>query len=176
MKIDSHSDLYRFLLGLYIDPNRCSIDDQFFVNVDGSVTIPAHVKEIPFKFGHIDGDFDCGVALLSSFEGIPRSVKGYFACDNRCKIESHHLPLDVGGSVYLGNQNGMSFKNFHLTHSQACYGFLQLPQYCPDIVSLAFINGIKEIAINTVALTVIHDPFLWQEKLLDMGLAAQARV
>lgn len=52
-----------------------------FEIVDGIVNVRTHVdlrylalKELPFRFGHIDGEFDCSHNLLSSLDGAPKTV------------------------------------------------------------------------------------------------------
>jgi len=59
-------------------------------NTDGSVDINGDICmwwysndkmfKLPFKFGKINGNFDCGATGLETLEGCPKEVTGIFAC------------------------------------------------------------------------------------------------
>jgi len=55
------------------------------VDVRGDVDLSVkNLKELPLKFGRVDGYFDCSLNQLTSLEGGPNSVGGGFYCyDNQ---------------------------------------------------------------------------------------------
>lgn len=62
-----------------------------------------HLKEIPFKFYKVDGNFTCEGNQLRSLQNVPQFVEGRFKCSDN---ELHTLrggPLRVGGSFDCSN-------------------------------------------------------------------------
>jgi len=66
-----------------------------------------NLEELPFKFGKIDGDFDCSWNKLTSLEGAPKIVNGNFFCQYNKLTSLEGLNLDgIVGKIYIyGNPN-----------------------------------------------------------------------
>jgi hypothetical protein len=80
-------------------------------NSDGTVDVKNDVlllnkelKKLPFKFRHVDGDFNCAGNILSSLEGAPETVGGNFNCEHNVLESLQGGPKSVGGS-YICNDN-----------------------------------------------------------------------
>jgi hypothetical protein len=106
-------------------------DENGFLNVF-SVNIPKmKLNKIPFKFGKVDGYFNCSENNLTSLKGAPQKVDGYFDCSYNnltslkgapqkvggyfdcCKNDLTYLegaPQKVGGSFYCSHNNLTSLK------------------------------------------------------------------
>ena len=58
--------------------------------------------KLPFKFGRVDGDFDCyKCTSLTSLEGAPQEVCGNFYCSDCSSLTSlKGSPQKVGGYFY----------------------------------------------------------------------------
>ena len=55
--------------------------DDGTIDVVGNVYLPsANLKEIPFQFGEVTGEFSCSMNRLTSLKGSPRKVGGSFYC------------------------------------------------------------------------------------------------
>ena len=57
--------------------------------------------KLPFKFGRVDGDFDCyKCTSLTSLEGAPQEVCGNFYCSDCSSLTSlKGSPQKVGGEI-----------------------------------------------------------------------------
>ena len=57
--------------------------------------------KLPFKFGRVDGYFDCdGCPSLTSLKGAPQEVGGDFYCRNCPSLTSHEgAPKKLGGKI-----------------------------------------------------------------------------
>ena len=57
--------------------------------------------KLPFKFGRVDGDFDCyKCTSLTSLEGAPQEVVGDFYCRNCPSLTSYEgAPKKIGGKI-----------------------------------------------------------------------------
>src|SRR5690606_659194 len=74
------------------------------VDVRGNVNISGkNLKELPLKFGRVDGYFDCSYNQLTSLEGSPNSVGGYFDCRNNQLASLEGSPNSVGEGFYCGD-------------------------------------------------------------------------
>jgi len=78
-----------------------SVDDEGFVNVDGSVDISnKKLTSIPVKFGYVGGNFSCEHNNLTSLQGSPREVGGSFWCSHNNLTSLQGGPREVGGGFY----------------------------------------------------------------------------
>jgi hypothetical protein len=60
-----------------------TIRDDNVVDVKGYVDLKvANLYYLPFRFGKVDGDFDCGYNHLMSLDGCPEEVGYSFSCNN----------------------------------------------------------------------------------------------
>ena len=76
-------------------------NDDGTLDVDGNVNLDfKKLKELPFKFGKVNGDFYCSNNNLTSLEGAPREVGGEFSCSNNNLTSLEGAPIKVGGSFY----------------------------------------------------------------------------
>lgn len=153
--------------------------------VNGDVDLPEHETSIRFPFESVSGYFDCSGTKITSLKNAPRHVGDHLFC-NRTNITTfEHVPQAIGNNVYTRLTNITSLKDIHKTHRDwVIGGTLFLPPACTDIVGLALIPGIKSVRIgalgsgNTKFTFDIsdNDPHSFQEKLLDAGMKAQARM
>ena len=68
--------------------------------------------ELPFKFGEVDGDFNCSFNLLTSLKGAPKIVKGNFYCSDNKLTSLKDTPETIYGNFWCGWNNLTNFKNF----------------------------------------------------------------
>jgi len=92
----------RFIPDLLVKPEDFGItnyefDENGFLNVFSYVRISAmKLNKIPFKFGKVDGYFDCSYNNLTSLKGAPQKVDGYFDCsyNNLTSLEGAPQKVD----------------------------------------------------------------------------------
>ena len=77
-----------------IDITNYIINEDLTVDIDDDVDISCqNLKEIPIKFGIVNGNFNCGYNELTSLEGCPEVVNSNFDCsDNELKILEYFPP------------------------------------------------------------------------------------
>jgi len=64
-----------------------------------------NLKELPFKFGKVDGDFKCNYNKLTSLKGAPKVINGDFFCDYNNLTTLKGAPEVVNGDFYCyGNR------------------------------------------------------------------------
>ena len=78
--------------------------DYYTFNADLSVNILGgiylnnlNLKEFPFQFGAIDGDFTCYNNQLTNLKGSPRIVRGYFNCSYNELTSLEGAPREING-------------------------------------------------------------------------------
>jgi hypothetical protein len=89
------------------------IDTEGFINVDGDVdwSHQGIVSILPFKFGIVDGDFDCRANNLKSLEGCPKEIYGDFDFSHNDLTDLKYFPTVVDGDVF-------SYHNLQLFSTQ----------------------------------------------------------
>ena len=65
----------------------------------------AGLTKIPFKFGHVYGNFDCSYNNLTSLKGAPREVTGHFFCEYNKLQTLEYAPLIVGADFMCHHNN-----------------------------------------------------------------------
>ena len=80
------------------------ITDGNVINSKGSIFIrntDLINGKLPFKFGRVDGDFDCSECTsLTSLDGAPQKVGGDFRCSDCPSLKSlEGAPQEVGGKI-----------------------------------------------------------------------------
>lgn len=70
------------------------------VDINPSNIFDENVYVLPFKFGVIDGDFDCSDFNLTSLKNSPVIVKGYFDCAGNKLKSFDGGPKEVHGRYY----------------------------------------------------------------------------
>jgi len=74
------------------------------------------LEELPFKFGEIDGDFNCSGNYLKSLKGAPKIVNGTFRCnynfDNLTNLK--YAPEIVKGDFRVMHNNLKTLSNLNL--------------------------------------------------------------
>jgi hypothetical protein len=182
--------------------NISTINIDGSVDVDGDVSIPTEYTKIPVQFRNVSGNFVCTSCKIHSLLGSPLHVGGSFACsythitsfkhapcvvglDFSCsntRISSlQYAPTIVGGYVWCdGTSSLISLRGIDDTHRNWVIGEeLMVPSHCAHLIGLSSIRGVKYVRIGkSVAqpVSIIHDPFMWQEKLLDLGFVEQAQL
>ena len=80
------------------------IHSDLSIDVMGNVIISGRsLKEIPFQFGMVSGDFNCGSNQLISLKGSPTEVGGNFVAENNKIISLKYAPRKVGKSFFMQN-------------------------------------------------------------------------
>ena len=87
------------------NPESIYITDDNVINSKKSIVISDTDLingKLPFKFGRVDGDFDCRECTsLTSLEGSPQKVDGLFDCHKCTQLETlKGAPTYVGGDFY----------------------------------------------------------------------------
>jgi len=133
--------------------------------VNGNVLVSDDCSSLLCCPSHITGTIYGHSAVITTMEGVKT----------------------VDGDVHFGTTTITSLQMIEHTNADMVIGgALYLPYNCTHLVGLAYITGVRKVVIlgdslwhsysTAVTLDVIHDPFLWQEKLLDMGLFEQAQI
>ena len=100
------------------------IDNKFIINSYTDVNISGQkIEKLPFKFGTIDGSFDCSFNKLISFKNAPEYVLHDFlgVCNNCDDIT--FLPIHVGNNIDISFNPISSIKTLlstfggHLIHN-----------------------------------------------------------
>ena len=91
-----------------LEPESIYITDGNVINSKKSIVISDTDLingKLPFKFGRVDGYFDCdGCPSLTSLEGAPQKVGGNFYCSNCTSLKSlEGAPQEVVGDFYCRN-------------------------------------------------------------------------
>jgi hypothetical protein len=76
-----------------------------FLNVFEDVYLmDRNITKIPFKFGHVYGNFNCSSNSLTSLKGSPRIVEGTFDCSNNRLTSLKDGPETVGYYLCYSNK------------------------------------------------------------------------
>ena len=70
-----------------------------------------NLTKLPFKFGKIDGDFNCSYNKLTSLKGTPEEVDGDFGCSRNNLINLKYSPKIVNGWFDCSRNNLTNLKN-----------------------------------------------------------------
>jgi len=73
-----------------------------------------NLKELPFKFGKIDGDFNCYGNKLTSLTGAPEIVDGDFICHWNNLKDLKYSPKIVNGDFVCNINNLKSLEDLDL--------------------------------------------------------------
>lgn len=87
------------------------------VNIIGNVKLRG-LDHIPFKFGTVDGDFDCSFCGLRSFNNAPHTVTKNVKAQSNKLFDLKHCPQNIGEDLILNGNR-----------------FLKNPQGCPEIIN-----------------------------------------
>ena len=87
------------------EPESIYITDGNVINSKSNITIrdtDLINGKLPFKFGRVDGYFDCdGCTSLTSLKGAPQTVGGHFDCSKCTSLTSlEGAPQEVGDDFY----------------------------------------------------------------------------
>lgn len=90
---------------LGLSTKLATINEDGSVNYTGKVVISnMELREIPVKFGTVEGDFICSDNFLKSLKNAPHTVNGDFYCSRNCLTSLKFGPSIVTDS-YLCRQN-----------------------------------------------------------------------
>ena len=95
------------------EPESIYITDGNVINSKKSIVISDTDLingKLPFKFGRVDGDFDCyKCTSLTSLEGAPQEVVGNFYCSDCSSLTSlKGSPQKVGGDFNCSNCSSLT--------------------------------------------------------------------
>ena len=117
------------------------INDDYTIDVVGSVKIRMPLNKLPFKFELVMGDFDISSCGLITLEGCPEEVEGNFICTNNRLTNLKGGPKIVGGD-YDVKQSDLSSLLGAPQHIKkdfdACYNNLTNLKGSPQIVDGSF--------------------------------------
>jgi len=81
------------------------------VDVDGYVNLyKKNLQKLPIKFGNVSIGFNCNNNKLTTLEGAPKEVGGWFYCDNNKLTTLEGAPIKVGGDFYCSRNQLTSLK------------------------------------------------------------------
>lgn len=110
----SHKDIERLCHEYEI--YRYTINEDLSVDVRGSVDLlRCDLTKMPFQFGEVTGDFNCGHNILETLEGCPKRVGGSFAFGYNYIESLDWFPSQVGGDIYGSNNKLTSFEGLPST-------------------------------------------------------------
>jgi len=72
------------------------------------------LKELPFKFGKVDGDFNCNYNKLTILKGCPEIVNGNFYCSGNNLTSLIYFPKIINGSFHCSNNSLKSLNGLNL--------------------------------------------------------------
>ena len=106
-----------------------NFNKQLTVNSDGSIDVDNVVDlrskkltKLPLKFGKVTKNFYCNINNLTSLDGCPKEVGGYFDCSYNNLTTLKGAPDKINGSFYCQNNNLISFKYLPLADDCYFYG------------------------------------------------------
>lgn len=153
------------------------------VDVDGDVFIPQLDASIPVQFNHVSSNFYCSHTQITSLRGAPRYVGGNFNCSNTPITSLNSAPEHIGGDfAYYDTPNMRSLHGVDKWIPNIKVGGVF---YCDQthILGLALIEGITHVTLwvktqnNWADFDISHhDPFQFQEQLLEHGFTEQAQL
>ena len=83
-----------------------TINDDGLVDVDGDVDLfELGLNEIPLKFNHVSGNFNCSHNNLTDLKGSPKYVSGSFFCSDNNLTSLEFCPKEVGENFYCYNND-----------------------------------------------------------------------
>ncbi len=82
------------------------IDKEGLCNVEGTVDLSKRdLKEIPIRFGVVQGSFWCYDNQLTSLKNAPIKVTGCFDCCNNKLTSLEFAPKEIGRSFWIHSNN-----------------------------------------------------------------------
>ncbi len=117
MLMVTHSDICKYFEKTNIShPDAYTIcEDELglFVNINTSFDLPSnnhpHLGHLPFRFGTVDGFFNCSYINLTTLFGAPTRVETDFYCNNNKLDSLEYFPQYVGRSINCVDNKLSSF-------------------------------------------------------------------
>jgi hypothetical protein len=159
------------------DATFCEVCSDGSVNIKVDVITTYQYKRFPRGVvNKIDGSLRVHTKWKSLIN-CPKHITGNLFC-NHSRIRSLEGIKFVGGNVFADNLSFMgSLKGIEKTNADMVIrGTLVLDDACTHLVGLSYVQGVKTVKLGGSIIDVVYDPFLWQEKLLEMGLVEQAQL
>jgi hypothetical protein len=157
---------------------KCTVNERDHITIHGNIRLVDHHFPIPVVIDKVIGDvIDITSPSMPTHDTI-RHVTGNFWCRRNVPYLSN-VPDRVDGNVFLHETSIQHLHNVHVAKpTWRIGGTLYLPTACTHVVGLALLPGVSSVALSSrrEILNVIHDPFSWQERLLEMGLVEQAQI
>ena len=99
---ENHDNIYEICRKYGI--TNYTINSDGTIDVDGDVDLSDKgLTKLPLTFNRVIGDFSCSYNnRLTSLEGSPKHIDGYFSCYSNKLINLDHLP-EVSGDIYMVN-------------------------------------------------------------------------
>ena len=89
------------------------INEDLTVDVNEYVNISyKNLKEIPIRFGIINGGFNCNSNHLTSLKGCPQKISGTFYCVDNKLINLEYCPEIINDDFSCSDNNLTSFECF----------------------------------------------------------------
>jgi len=154
-------------------------------NNDGSIDVCTHLvlpgfmgAFPPIRLNKVNGTVRTS-RTTPNLINCPKHITHDLICDDSDVVYTLEGVVRVDGCVFctcLTSLKGVESTNADMTIG----GVLTISSKCTHLVGLAYIEGVRRIQLmkgdQFITVKVIHDPFLWQEKLLDLGLVKQAQI
>jgi len=127
------------------------INDDETVDVDGDVNLyKKGLTKLPIKFGKVTGYFFCGHNHLTSLEGSPYYVGGYFACNYNNKLVNFKgFPED-----YTGDVNFMDNPVYELLENISRENWQKMIDLCNEYDAIKDNGDIIEDRIHEIYLEI----------------------
>ena len=154
-----------------------SINSEGLVDVDGDVDFHTNAErynsiplsEIPLKFGHVSGDFDCASNQLTSLQGAPQFVGGDFNCASNQLVNLVGSPRKVEGSFFCGDNKLISLEGvpeYVDGHFYCVDNNIKTLEYGPQSVSIFFYCYRNPISSVWNLISVDKDK--WNKDIVDL--------
>jgi len=91
-----------------------TINDDLTVDVDDDLHLAeCGLTDLPIQFGKVQGTAYFGMNQLTSFKGMPNSIKGHLNCENNLITNFEHCPKFINGLLICSNNPIKSLKGFN---------------------------------------------------------------
>ena len=124
----------------WIELDKYSINYDSSIDVFGNVKFPdtaRFLKELPFQFNKVTGDFDCSRLSLTTLKGSPLEVGGNFYCAFNPLLSLEYAPKIVGGTFAFDNKILSFYSNSNHNFSKVeLVKLTDIPEqiFIPDLI------------------------------------------
>lgn len=119
------------------------INKDYTVDVEGDVRLNFfYFEALPIHFGVVSGNFECADCSLTTLEGVPREVGGFFMIIDNWLKAFDYFPDKIGGEIHT-NGNNIPISQYNVLFKK---GFTPDQIHCKeDLTSVYRISVINNI-------------------------------